>query len=128
MWAPCDITGFHDSALCCIGAEKKNSLHTHSLLWEATCRFSCGTLPQLNRPRHLVAFVFALVAVFVQPTVCDKICWNTTRLYRSEALIYSSLSPNNVVLMRVSVPICQNNIVGGQGIVKCSNNFVQDCR
>ena len=29
--------------------------------------FSCGTLPQLSRPWHSVAFVFASVVVFVQP-------------------------------------------------------------
>ena len=29
-------TGFHDSALCCVGAVK-NSLHIHSLPWGARC-------------------------------------------------------------------------------------------
>ena len=30
-------------------------------------------------------------------------------------------------ILRVSEPNCQNNIVGGQEIVKCFNNFVRDC-
>ena len=36
--------------------------------------------------------------------------------------------PSQCVLTRVSELNCQNNIVGGQEIVKCFNNFVRDCR
>ena len=44
-------TGFHDSALCCVGAVK-NSLHIHSLPWEL------GVITLLTSLSILVFFFF----------------------------------------------------------------------
>ena len=60
-----------------------------------------------------------------RPTVCDKIPWKSSRLYRSEAFVaYSHLTMS---FERVSEPICQKNIVEEQDIAKCSNSFVRGC-
>ena len=67
--------GFHDSALCCVGAVKNScifilylgELSVITLNSGLQPLFPCGTILQFNRLRHSVAFVFASVAVFVQP-------------------------------------------------------------
>ena len=87
------------SLLSCHGAVK-NSLDIHSLPWGTRCDnikqwlckvplFSCGTLPQLSRPRHSVAFVFASVAVFVQPR------WFRGKHYRQRRCITACKCTNS---------------------------------
>ena len=85
---------------------------------KAVCTFQC--CQSVKSVRRLNPAVFI-------PTVRDKIPWNSTRLYRSEAL--ADHSPLTILFAReFRGPFCQNNIVGGQGIAKCFNNFVRGCR